>query len=98
MSKVSLRVCTAFVLAVSLTLGGCAKTLTVEGKGYPPYGVFNAHTHKSKDVCYEVSAGNVVWSAILFATIAAPIYFIGWELFNPVRVKKGPEDKCTIDD
>lgn len=56
-------------------------------KEYPTYGFINSNTQKSEKICYEVSVGNVIWSIILFSTVVAPVYFVGFSLFNPVSVK-----------
>lgn len=89
----------AAAMAATFLLSGCGRPakLTVDGqpKIYPTYGLFNEVDNKSKNVCYEVSAGNVVWSIILIETIIAPVYFIGFSLFNPVGVKT--EKGCGID-
>ena len=87
----------AVLIAVSLVLGGCGQPLTMSTKTYPTYGLFNESTDKSKDVCYKISVGNVVWSIILVETIIAPIYFVGFSLYNPVRMKKSASDDCSID-
>ena len=87
----------AIVLALCLVLTGCGHPLSTSKREYPTYGLFNESTQKSKDVCYEISVGNVVWSIILVETIIAPIYFVGWSLWNPVRLKKDANDQCTID-
>jgi hypothetical protein len=86
----------ASALIVSL-LAGCGHPLQVANKEYPTYGLFNTDSSKSDKMCYEVSVGNVVWSIILIETIVAPVYFVGWSLFNPVHPK--PESgKCGIDE
>lgn len=56
-------------------------------KEYPTYGFINSNTKKSEKICYEVSVGNIVWSIVLFSTVVAPVYFIGFSLFNPVSIK-----------
>lgn len=90
----------ALITAAALLLTGCGspKILNVEGgktREYPTYGLFNQNTSKSENVCYELSVGNVVWSIILVETIIFPVYFIGFSIFNPVRAKTGPNDKCN---
>ncbi len=87
----------ALMLAVSVILAGCGKPMTTSKKEYPTYGLFNESSAKSKDVCYEISVGNIVWSIVLVETLIAPIYFVGWSLYNPVRMKKDANDQCTID-
>lgn len=86
----------AFVAAASMMLAACGQPIDYQGKHYPTHGVFNEDAAKSKDMCYEVSVGNVVWSIILIETIVMPIYFIGWSLWNPVGPKSA-NGECGID-
>lgn len=86
----------AAVVAMSLMLAGCGHPIDYNGKHYPTYGIVNEDNSKSKDMCYSVSVGNVVWSIIFVETIIAPVYFVGWSLWNPT----GPKDangNCGID-
>jgi starvation-inducible outer membrane lipoprotein len=89
------------IVTLSLLLTACSNPQEL-GEGsqrrlYQTYGVFNESSIRSKRACYEVSMGNVVWSIILIETIIAPVYFVGWSLYNPTRLKHGPDDECTID-
>lgn len=102
MVKVSrTRKVVASVAVLSFLLAGCGKPKDLgEGaqrKEYPTYGIFNKDENKSEKVCYETSVGNVIWSLLLFETVVFPIYFIGWSINNPTRLKSGPNDNCTID-
>lgn len=87
------------LIAATLALTGCGepRNITVDGKAktYPTYGFFNESTEKSEHVCYEVSIGNIFWSIVLVETVIAPVYFVGFSLFNPIRAK-GPSG-CGID-
>ena len=89
------------ILALSILLTGCGAPRELgensQQKFYPTYGIFNEGSNKSKKVCYEISLGNVVWSIILIETVIAPMYFIGYDLYNPIRLKTGPGDECTFD-
>lgn len=92
---------TALIAAFSLLLAGCGRPQYL-GQGqtqklYPTYGLFNEASSKSKNACYEISVGNIVWSLVLIETVIFPAYFIGWSLFNPTRLKTGPDDQCTFD-
>lgn len=91
----------ALVVALSILLAGCGHPQYLgqgsEQKYYPTYGLFNETSSKSKNVCYEISVGNVIWSVILIETVVFPVYFVGWSIYNPVRLKKGPDDQCTFD-
>ena len=80
-------------LAISLILAGCGRSLDTEHAHYDSYGLFNA-SRRSPNVCYEVSAGNVIWSIFLIETVFFPVYFIGFSIMNPMRMKSGPSDTC----
>jgi hypothetical protein len=86
----------ASVLAASLMLSGCGAPLDTGKKEYPTVGLFTWN-ERSKDVCYSVSVGNTIWSIILVETIVAPVYFVGWSIMNPERMKRSPTDDCSID-
>jgi hypothetical protein len=90
------KIVLASVAALSLMLAGCGKPLNVGEKEYPTYGFLNEDSNKSDQLCYEVSIGNIVWSVLLIHTVVAPIYFIGFSIFNPVGVKNA-EGKCGVD-
>lgn len=49
-----------------------------------PYGWANASTVKIPGVTYQVCAGNVVWSILLFETVFAPVFLTGWSFYEPV--------------
>lgn len=83
------------VAVVASMLTACGAPLDHNGKHYPTVGIVNMATEKSDKMCYEASIGNIIWSIILIETIVAPIYFIGWSMWNPVG-PKGPAG-CGID-
>ncbi len=83
------------VVAVSVLLSACGKPLVVNGKTYPPYGFLNESNARSERVCYEPIFGNVIWGVVLIETVIVPVYFLGWSLFNPVRLAD-PNGKCGI--
>lgn len=84
------------ILAATLVLSGCDRTLTSpEGKEYKNYGIMNFDTHKSSKVCYNVDVENVIIALFFSPSIVIPGYIIGWSLFQPSRMKTGPEDKCS---
>ena len=87
----------ALFVVAALVLSACGEPLHTNTRTYPTYGFFNEGTARSKDVCYELSVGNVVWAIILVETIIGPVYFVGFDLYNPVRLKNGPSDDCSID-
>lgn len=87
----------ALALCTGLLLSGCGRPQIIDKKYYPTYGLFNEGSSKSRNICYEVSVGNVVWSIILIETIIMPIYFVGFSLYNPIRAKKHEKDDCSFE-
>lgn len=69
------------MLALLALLTGCGKPKIIHGTRYETQGLF---TEKNPSIHYEVSAGNVVWSILLIETIAFPVYFVGFSIWNPV--------------
>ena len=82
----------AILLSVLILFTGCAnrKTITTNNprvtRTYEPYGLFDPQD-RNPNIEYTVSMGNVLWSAILFETVIAPIILIGWYIYEP----KGPK-------
>lgn len=70
------------VLAVMLV--ACGDTLYLDGYEYDTYGLFNKSDTRNAEIDYELIIGNIVWSVLLSETVVAPIYFIGWSLWEPV--------------
>lgn len=71
--------------AVALVLSGCADNKKICGKDHETYGLFNKDEYRDPDVKYHLSVGNVIWSAVLVETIIAPIYFLGFSLYEPTE-------------
>jgi len=91
-------------VAIAMLLTGCGSSLqipataTSSSKIYPTYGLFNEDQYKSEKVCYETSVASVIVGIILIETIVVPIYILGWDFKEPVRMKNGPDDKCKAVD
>jgi len=75
------------VLVLAVLLVGCGDTKVINNIDYDTYGLFNEEEKRNPDIEYELIVGNVVWSVILFETIAVPIYMIGFSLYEPVGLK-----------
>jgi hypothetical protein len=56
---------------------------TIKTYKFQQYGLFDTEKRNPK-VHYKVVVGNVIWSVILFETVAVPIILIGWYLYEPV--------------
>lgn len=72
---------------LALTLVSCAEKQTIEGKTYGPYGLVSKDDDKDPAIRYEVSMGSIVVAVIFCATIVAPIYIFGWDLYEPISKK-----------
>ena len=72
------------ILGLGMVLSGCGDNKVINGVEYGRYGLLNADDKKNPDIQYEIVWGNVVWGAILFETVIGPIYFFGFDLFEPV--------------
>jgi len=84
------------LVAAALGLSACTQPAAIQGKTYPAYGLLNEDTNKSDKVCYEASAGSIVAGIILVETIIAPVYFFGYDLYQPVHAKAA-NGGCGID-
>ena len=81
------------ILLIGCLLMSCAdkKEFKITEKEYliaKPYGWANYESKKDPNVIYEVCIGNVVWSVIGIETIIIPVWLSGWELYEPVKLKK----------
>jgi len=78
---------TIFILAIFL-LTACGDPKAIQGKTYDTYGLLNESNKKNPNIEYELILGNIIWSIILCETIVAPIYFIGFSLYEPIGPAK----------
>jgi major membrane immunogen (membrane-anchored lipoprotein) len=80
----------ALVLASTLALAACgADDKTIDGVTYGTYGLVNKEEMRNPNIQYEISGWSIFWSIVFSETIIAPVYFIGWDLYQPVG-KKDP--------
>ena len=78
----------AFASTMALTACG-ADERTIDGVTYGTYGVFNQDEMRNPNIQYELSGWSIFWSVLLCETVVVPVYFIGWDLYQPVG-KKNP--------
>jgi len=62
----------------------CANSKVIDSAYVIPYGVFNEELRNDK-IVYQVCPASVIVSIIFSETIIAPVYLIGWELWEPVK-------------
>ena len=73
------------ILCLLIMFSGCGNTKIIDGIEYDTYGLINKEEKRNPDIKYRLIIGNIVWSAILCETIIAPIYFIGFSIYEPYR-------------
>ena len=78
----------AAVLASALLLTACgADDKTINGIRYGTYGLINESEMHNPKIQYEISGWSIFWSFVFCETVVVPIYFIGWDLYQPIGVK-----------
>jgi len=84
------RALLALTLAAAALLSACgADEKTIDGVTYGTYGIANEGEMRNPNIRYELSGWSIFWSIVLVETIIGPVYFIGWDLYEPVG-KKDP--------
>jgi hypothetical protein len=81
------RLAIVAMVALALATAGCSSSKVIDGKEYKPYGLLNEDDRKDPSVKYEPCWVNIVWGAILVESIVGPIYFFGFDMFEPVGKK-----------
>jgi len=74
------------VVTLCMVMIGCGSSKTIDGVTYDTYGILNINK-KADNIKYETITGNVIWSVLLFETIVAPVYFLGFSLYEPIEKK-----------
>ena len=75
------------ILCMAVIFSGCGDSKYIKGIEYDTYGLFNKEDMRNENIEYRLVIGNVVWAIILIETVVAPIYFIGFSLYEPVGAK-----------
>ena len=83
------------IALMAITLTGCGNSAKIDGKRYATYGLLNKDDNRNEKIEYRLITGNVIWAVVLCETIVAPIYFIGFSLYEPVGVA-GSREKGVI--
>ena len=77
------------IIALTFFLSACSNPKTIDGITYATYGLLNSDDNKNPNITYKLSIGNLIWGCILIETIIAPIYFFGFDIFEPVGKNNG---------
>ena len=75
------------VFVILFLLVACSDTKVINKIEYDTYGLINQNEKRNEDIQYKVCWGNVIWGVLLIETIIAPIYFFGFDMFEPVGIK-----------
>jgi hypothetical protein len=76
-------------------LSGCGSSKVIDGKEYTTYGLLNEPSMKNDKIEYRTIVGNVILGVILCETIIVPIYFFGFDMYEPIG-KKGEITKGEV--
>jgi hypothetical protein len=82
------------LIALALCLSffyGCGDPKVINGKKYDTYGLLNANEKKNENIEYHLVVGSIICSVFFVETIIAPIYCLGFDLYEPVGVKGNVE-------
>ena len=97
MFKKSLKKFVIAVLIMSfVSITGCGDTKRIDGITYDTYGLLNKNEKRNPNIKYRIIIGNIVWSCLLVGAIIAPIYFLGFSIYEPVRKTNPDEPKGSI--
>jgi uncharacterized membrane protein len=89
-------ICFMMIAVFCVTILGCGNTKNINGVTYDTYGLFNQADKKNDAIQYRIIIGNIVWSCILVETIIAPIYFLGFSMYEPVGIKNKNAPKGAV--
>ena len=78
---------TIIAILATAMLMACSDNKTIDGVEYETYGLISKDDVKSDSVKYSVCWGNVIWGTVLVETVIAPIYFLGFDMWEPVAKK-----------
>ena len=77
------------ILVLALMLCACGHPKTIDGITYDTYGLLNQDTKKNENIEYELIAWNVIWSIVFCETVLVPVYFVGFDIYEPIGPKVG---------
>ena len=69
-----------------LSMSSCCFTdkMEIGDQVYNTYGLINKDENRDPAIAYKLSWGNIVLGAVFCETIIAPIWFFGFDLWEPV--------------
>jgi len=80
-------------LFCTVIMTGCSDSKILNGKLVETYGLINESKVKVENVQYKLCVGNFIWGILLVETLIAPIYFFGFDIYEPVTFIN--ETPCT---
>jgi len=79
------RFLSVVLIVAVIALSACSDTKRIDGELYDTYGLFNKEEIRDPKIEYSLVMGNVIWGILLSGTIAAPVYFFGFDLYEPIQ-------------
>lgn len=76
------------LLAITILFSSCADSKEINGVTYRPYGLLNESTCKNDSIQYEASGWAIVSGVVFVELIVPPIYVFGYNLYEPVGLKR----------
>lgn len=81
---------------LAMTCISCGDNKKIDGTTYSTYGIINKSEMYNPDIKYRIVMGNVVWSIILCSTLIAPVYFIGFSIYEPIKKASENDVKGSV--
>lgn len=78
------RLAAVTLLASTIVATGCGNDLNACGQNFETYGLINANEVQQEGVKYRTIMGNVIFGALFFPGVIAPVYFFGFSMYEPV--------------
>lgn len=75
------------VVLMVITTSACSKNAIFNDVEYETYGFINKYEVRNTHIRYKIVWGNVLLGIVFFETIIAPVYFFGYDLYEPIGVK-----------
>ncbi len=92
LSKFAKVIAVSLISLLCVSLVGCGSTKVIGGIEYDTHGLLNKEK-ENPNIQYKLVWGNIIWGAVLFETVVAPIYFYGFSIWEPIGPKTKIRDK-----
>lgn len=76
------------VFIVTVVLMNDAESKIINGKVYEAYGLLNKDSVYNENIEYRMNNWSVGGGILMIETVIAPIYFFGFNMYEPVGLKQ----------